>query len=50
VLGAWLLVQLQRVSLSSKRGGEVSGDSVAAFVDMYVSATEGAFVEVLWLI
>jgi hypothetical protein len=52
VLGAWLLVQLHRVSLSSISGGDPSGDSVrdARSVDMYVSATEGIFtVEELWL-
>jgi hypothetical protein len=52
VLGAWLLVQLHRLSPSSSSGGEPNGDSVrdALSVDMYVSAIEGAFaVEELWL-
>lgn len=52
MLGAWLLVQLHRLSTSSTSGGESSGDIArdAWSVDMDASATEGSFViDELWL-
>lgn len=52
MLGAWLLVQLHRLSAPSAIGGESSGDIArdAWSEDMHVSETDGSFaIDELWL-